>query len=445
MVNAEKHHKYGHAGHKCLHGIKGICGKPSECNGELQRGHCKGNSNNVCCMKTKQVTLKGDDRSSSSSSKKLRPRYGHKDQPCLHGIKGICGTPSECNGELQRGHCKGNSNNVCCISSEKKSGSDYMQQSTYETEHEHVSPMKENDDDHKTTTTETTETKNDDDKKTETQQEIINNEKGVNDDYHNKILKNQLEEECQDKWFDYRRKRCAKEVKKKFAKCKQYYIKPLHLAIQDGTFEENFKLLVGLSVQESIQKYHQVCQLLKSACKPLTKTMVTDLFRDAESSNKLLMADKNLHWIYRVDILNSNTAKTIPEAKQRCFKLLGFFKSMFHSPWYGFKIGSRNSKYVDLSGHMESVFDPSGKVVIDIKLLGTFNFFGPDEAGAHWDADVEPYKEYDNYNEAFMRRWEEVGSILSTNLKKTCWRMFQSDKTLFMNPISDEESKSFVV
>ena len=71
-----------------------------------------------------------------------------------------------------------------------------MQQSTYETEHEHVSPMKENDDDHKTTTTETTETKNDDDKKTETQQEIINNEKGVNDDYHNKILKNQLEEEC---------------------------------------------------------------------------------------------------------------------------------------------------------------------------------------------------------------------------------------------------------
>jgi hypothetical protein len=66
MVNAKKHHKYGHAGHKCLHGIKGICGKPSECNGELQRGHCKGNSNNVCCMKTKQVTLKGDDRSSSS-------------------------------------------------------------------------------------------------------------------------------------------------------------------------------------------------------------------------------------------------------------------------------------------------------------------------------------------------------------------------------------------
>ena len=102
---------------------------------------------------------------------------------------------------------------------------------------------------------------------------------------------------------------------------------------------------------------------------------------------------------------------------------------MFHSPWYGFKPGSRNAKYVDLSGHMESVFDPNGKVVTDISLMGTFNFFGPSHAGAHWDADVVPYQEYDNYKEQFMKEWEKIRSTpetLSRDIKDCVWRHFQT-------------------
>lgn len=41
----------GHAGGKCLNGVRGTCGKPEECSGALEAGNCRGGKDNVCCVK----------------------------------------------------------------------------------------------------------------------------------------------------------------------------------------------------------------------------------------------------------------------------------------------------------------------------------------------------------------------------------------------------------
>jgi len=335
-------------------------------------------------------------------------KLGERGHKCLHRIKGICGEPSECtDGELKRGHCKGSSSNVCCVSRLNHKG------------HKFLSPPLESPE-----------------KEDESESKSVD----MKSDYHERLKKKQLAK-CRSKYFQFRRKKCIKRVNKHFQSCKKYMLKPLHLAVEDGTFERDFKALVGMSVDASISKYKFLCQeLTGSKCKPLTKEMVIDLFRNAESSKKILMNDPNIHWIYRIDVLNSNTAKTPKEARQRCFKKLPKYKSVFH--------GLGNSKWVDLTGHMESVFTPEGKVVVDIKTMGTFNFFSPDMAAEHKAADVDPYWNpatwkcvtrkrvdkyacgYDNYKEEFMKKWDEFssdGEILSTVMKKTFWRMFQSD------------------
>ena len=103
LNSVHRHLRTGHKGHKCLHGVKGICGLPSACTGgKLKRGHCKGGKENICCVK--------------------RSKHGHRGHKCLHGVEGICGLPSACTGgELKSGHCKGGSENVCCVSDSKKS------------------------------------------------------------------------------------------------------------------------------------------------------------------------------------------------------------------------------------------------------------------------------------------------------------------------------------
>ena len=335
-----------------------------------------------------------------------RHKYGRRGHACLHGVKGICGEPSECTGKLKRGHCK-SSSNVCCVSLFDHSGNKSLAPPVERPEKEEESQSKSVD---------------------------------MNDDYHDRLKEKQLAR-CRSKYFEYRRKNCVERVNKHFQSCKQYMLKPLHLAVADGTFERDFKTLVGMSVDTSIVKYKFLCkELTGSKCKPLTKDMVVDLFRNAESSKKILMKNPNIHWIYRIDVLNSNTAKTPEEARQRCFKKISKHKSVFH--------GLRNSKWVDLSGHMESIFTPEGKVVVDIKTMGTFNFFGPDMAAEHKAADVDPYWNplswkcvtkkrvdkyacgYGNYKEEFMKKWSELqksGEILSNVMKKTFWRMFQSD------------------
>ena len=102
LNSVHRHLRTGHKGHKCLHGVKGICGLPSACTGgKLKRGHCKGDSSNVCCVK--------------------RSKHGHRGHKCLHGVEGICGLPSACTGgELKSGHCKGGSDNICCVSNSEE-------------------------------------------------------------------------------------------------------------------------------------------------------------------------------------------------------------------------------------------------------------------------------------------------------------------------------------
>ena len=97
LSSIHRHLRAGRKGRKCLHGVNGVCGLPSACiGGKLKRGHCKGGSSNVCCVK--------------------RSKDGHRGHKCLHGVEGICGPPSACGGgELKRGHCKGGRQNICCV------------------------------------------------------------------------------------------------------------------------------------------------------------------------------------------------------------------------------------------------------------------------------------------------------------------------------------------
>ena len=173
-----------------------------------------------------------------------RGQSGHK---CLHGVKGICGEPSECtNGKLKRGHCKGSSSIVCCVPLLGRKGHKSLTLPVERPEKEEESESKSVD---------------------------------MNSDYHDRLKKKQLAK-CRSKYFQSRRKKCIKRVNKHFQSCEKYMLKPLHLAVEDGTFERDFKALVGMSVDASISKYKFLCkELTGSKCKPLTKDMVVDLFR----------------------------------------------------------------------------------------------------------------------------------------------------------------------
>ena len=406
-----------------------------------------------------------------------RRRRGHKGHKCLHGVNGICGDPATCtNGKLARGHCKGGASNICCVPSKNV---EVKEKRRLEKDVGEIGGEV-----HSSTPLPTTSDK------------IVTavpdlEVEGIERDLAKKL------KECKSLYFAYRRKRCAKKAKKdaqKRRRCERHKLKPLYVAVKDGTFEEDFKALVGMSVEQSIRKYNFICpKLTKSTCKTLTREMVIDLFRDSEASNKILMADPNIHWIYRVDVLNSGTAKTVEEAEKRCFTLMSKPESIFH--------GVLNSKYVDQSGHMESIFNPEGKVVVNIDQMGTFNFFGKANgewngmSGAHTAADVIPYlnvfskkcmkstaarialkmKEgwnyvvpkkfevntqldhasaflkdygcgYGNYREEFMERWkylDEHPEIISLKEKRTFWRMFQHDPNVMQIgiPIHVERSR----
>ena len=59
LVRGFRRRRRGHKGHKCLHGVNGICGDPATCtNGKLARGHCKGGASNICCVPSKNVEVK---------------------------------------------------------------------------------------------------------------------------------------------------------------------------------------------------------------------------------------------------------------------------------------------------------------------------------------------------------------------------------------------------
>lgn len=403
-----------------------------------------------------------------------RRRRGHKGHKCLHGVEGICGNPSTCtNGKLTTGHCKGSALNVCCVSSSKLEIKEKRRQVKEEgTERDGKVGSSTSLPTHSTPYSD----------------KIVAAVPKSGVDEVERDLAKKLEE-CKTLYFAYRRKRCAKKAKNDAQRrkgCERFKLKPLYLAIKEGTFEEDFKALVGMSVERSVQRYNFICpKLTNSKCKTLTSEMVIDLFRDSESSNKILMADPNIHWIYRVDVLNSGTAKTVADAESRCFTLMSKPESVFH--------GILNSKYVDQSGHMESIFTPDGKVVVNIAEMGTFNFFGKANgewngmSGAHTAADVIPYlnifskkcmksaatrialkmKEgwnyivpkkfevdiqldrkgatlkdygcgYGNYRKEFMERWKhlrEHPETISLRQKRTFWRMFQDDPNVMMTGV----------
>jgi hypothetical protein len=68
-------------------------------------------------------------------------------------------------------------------------------------------------------------------------------------------------------------------------------------------------------------------------------------------------------------------------------KCVPFF-FIYHEPW-------DNYKYVSPDWHLEAVYDDeTGNIVEDLSVLGTFNFFSPDDFFGHKDADVDPYRHW---------------------------------------------------
>lgn len=163
---------------------------------------------------------------------------------------------------------------------------------------------------------------------------------------------------------------------------------PVPPAPTETKFQQDFKAWTnGLTVQESIELYKE------QTGKTLTEAEVETLFTDADKAKAMLMADKELHTVYR-SILNNNAPATQVEAVKAGYTqptLLGskFLANWYHDPW-------NNAKYVSPSGHLEAVFDADGNLVSSNDYKGTFNFFGPDQKSSHVAADVDPYNHWGN-------------------------------------------------
>ncbi|MBL4868563.1 MAG: hypothetical protein JKY67_19535 [Pseudomonadales bacterium] len=151
---------------------------------------------------------------------------------------------------------------------------------------------------------------------------------------------------------------------------------------QKGGFGERFQNITGMSVEDSISLYKS------QTGEVLTVDQVEKMFTNSSYAKEQLMANKNLHTVYR-NILNSNAPQTAAAAATAGYQKLGFWKSIFHNPIV-------NSKWVGPSGHMEGVYNSKGNIVNSNSVRGTFNFFGPSQAGAHKAADVDPYFKWGN-------------------------------------------------
>lgn len=161
-------------------------------------------------------------------------------------------------------------------------------------------------------------------------------------------------------------------------------------SLKDPAFAGKFEEITGLSMQQAMDLYKS------NAGEDISPQTIETLFSDSAQAKQLLMNDKKMHTQFR-DILNSNIPATEQAAIDAGYKKLPWYKSMFHSPDYGLNpLKDRNAKYVSADGHMEAVYNPQGGLVSDNEYKGTFNFFGPDQAGAHWEADVEPYQKWGN-------------------------------------------------
>jgi len=148
-------------------------------------------------------------------------------------------------------------------------------------------------------------------------------------------------------------------------------------------FEREFKEMTGMSLEDSIILYKN------QTIEVLTADKVRKLFKDSGYAKEQLMADKNLHTVYR-EILNTNIPPTEKEAQNRNFTKMSFLQTLLHDPL-------NNNKYIDSSGHLEAVYDSQGDLVSSKDYLGTFNFFDPNtQPSEHWAADMEPWWEWGN-------------------------------------------------
>lgn len=132
------------------------------------------------------------------------------------------------------------------------------------------------------------------------------------------------------------------------------------------------------------------------------KDKIETLFTDDKEARRILSSDQSLDRDFR-EILNTNVPGQMPtetievdgktfyvdENGERWIKLPPG-KSIFHNPLYDW---TRNSKFVSEDGHREPVYDRDGILVrgTDSVYRGTFNFFGPDQASEHTNADVIPW------------------------------------------------------
>jgi RHS repeat-associated protein len=108
-------------------------------------------------------------------------------------------------------------------------------------------------------------------------------------------------------------------------------------------FEKYFEETTGMSVEDALALYQE------QTGKTLTKEEVERMFVDPGYAKSMLMADKDLHTVFR-GILNSNIPLTAELAEKKGYKKLSYFSSYYHDP-------ANNTKWVGPNGHMEAVYD----------------------------------------------------------------------------------------
>lgn len=160
---------------------------------------------------------------------------------------------------------------------------------------------------------------------------------------------------------------------------------PVSNVNEGETFAERFKGMTGgLELNEAISQYNA------RTGEALTPDVVEKLFTDPSFAESMLLANKNLHTIFR-DSLNANVPTTKLGASEAGWTKMPFYKNLFHG-WY-----KGNVKFVSPDGYREAVYSSRGSLVTDNKHKGTFNFYDPNtDAAGHWDADVVPYKKWGN-------------------------------------------------
>jgi RHS repeat-associated protein len=91
--------------------------------------------------------------------------------------------------------------------------------------------------------------------------------------------------------------------------------------------------------------------------------------------------------------LNGNLPKTLAEARRQRWREMSWLTSTFHKQgWKGWE----NTKFISRDGHREAVYDGKGDLITSGPNIGTYNYFDPTNASAHYTYDVEPYLRWGN-------------------------------------------------